>query len=91
MNRTHRVQLKLCVDRKLFDKVESFVEDEADICRASGSYMSTMQQIFLREYPLIARRQKFFMYDQKQGQLASDYVREVEQMGREADMGNIKP
>ena len=55
----------------------------------TGSCIGYLQAKFLRLYPMVTRRYKFFLATQKQGERLSDFEIRLQGLGKEADVSTL--
>ena len=80
-----------CLSSELKAKVRSQIEnlpvfsDDAD----TDTCFSVLEEVFIKTFPLVKRRQQYFEYTQHSGQLTSQFVEKLLELSKEADIHKL--
>ena len=88
--------LMVCLNPTLQNRLREEIEPDTPVIpdRANPnakSCLGLIEQEFVRKYPIFLRRLRFFKYDQKPGQLFSDYAAKLRKIGDEAELARVGP
>ena len=88
--------LMICLNHTLQNRLREEIEPDTPVLpdRANPnakSCLGLIEQEFVRKYPIFLRRLRFFKYDQKPGQLFSDYAAKLRKIGDEAELARVGP
>ena len=80
-----------CLSSELKAKVRSQIEnlpvfsDDAD----TDTCFSVLEEVFIKTFPLVKRRQQYFEYTQHSGQLTSQFLEKLLELSKEADIHKL--
>ena len=88
-NDQQRVCLAKCLDKQLVIRLRDACPPGTPVMGATASCLAALSVEFTQKYPLFQRRHDFFKCTQQPGQSMSDFLAQLHQRGREADLQNM--